>query len=252
MGKHHYIVSDLKRLLKSYEFYFSFLGVAAVLFFSLEDVGISDAGVVFTYVFATDMTGMMLAYVFCAWPFATVLCEDMEKKYVRYAVVRGSLKDYVISKVVIIYSSSVFSMIIGTVFFLCICRAKVPWVDLNIDNLSTLMAGNYKEMLSGGHYFLYCILFALQLGFFAGTLSVVSAFLSTYISNKVTVLVFPVLIFQILAECSRAGINYIYYFRAYNRISTSNCGNFIGIFLLSILPVIFLTFGMYKKLKTRL
>ena len=85
MSKQHYIVSDLKRLLKSYEFYLSFLGVAAVLFFSLEDVGISDAGVVFTYVFATDMTGMML---------------------------------------------------------------------------------------SGGHYFLYCILFALQLGLFAGTLSV--------------------------------------------------------------------------------
>lgn len=252
MSKQHYIVSDLKRLLKSYEFYLSFLGVAAVLFFSLEDVGISDAGVVFTYVFATDMTGMMMSYVFCTWPFATVLCEDLEKKYIRYAVGRGSLKHYVISKVAIIYSSSVFSMIIGTIFFLCICRTKVPWVDWNITDLATLMAGSYKEMLSGGHYFLYCILFALQLGLFAGTLSVLSAFLSTYISNKVTVLVFPVLTFQILAECSRVGINYLYYFRAYNRISTSSWQNFIGIFLSSIVPVIFLTFGIYKKLKTRL
>ena len=97
-----YIVSDLKRLLKGYEFYVSFLGVAAVLFFSLEDVGVSDAGVVFTYVFATDMTGMMLTYVFCAWPFATVFCEDLERKYIRYAVGRGNLKSYVISKIAVI------------------------------------------------------------------------------------------------------------------------------------------------------
>ena len=252
MSKQCYIVADLKRLLKGYEFYVSFLGVAAVLFFSLEDVGVSDAGVVFTYVFATDMTGMMLTYVFCAWPFATVFCEDLERKYIRYAVGRGNLKSYVISKIAVIYSSSVVSMIIGTVFFICICRTKVPWVDWKTMDFPVLLAGSYGNLLSEGHYFSYCILFALQLGFFAGTLSVSAAFLSTYISNKVTVLVFPVLIYQILAECSRIGIHYSFYFRAYNKILISNWQNIIGVFLLSIIPVVFLTFGTYKKLQTRL
>lgn len=104
--KRHYFLADLRRLWKGYEVYAAILGVAATLFFSMESRELKNGNVMFSYFYATEMSGFMIAYVFCAFPYAASLCEDLEHKYVRYQTVRGSLKRYVASKVGVVYLSS--------------------------------------------------------------------------------------------------------------------------------------------------
>lgn len=90
--------------------------------FSLESVlfqkGLENGNVLSTYVYSTNMTGFLIAYSFCAFPFAGVYPEEQEHKYIRYNVIRGSLKSYVLSKTTVIYISSLSIMILGSVLFL--------------------------------------------------------------------------------------------------------------------------------------
>ncbi len=127
--KRHYFLADLRRLWKGYEVYAAILGVAATLFFSMESRELKNGNVMFSYFYATEMSGFMIAYVFCAFPYAASLCEDLEHKYVRYQTVRGSLKRYVASKVGVVYLSSVLAMVLGSMLFVAYCRTQGPWVN---------------------------------------------------------------------------------------------------------------------------
>lgn len=250
--KNHYFLTDLRRLFKGYEIYISVIGVTVALFFSLEKIGLMNNSVMATYVMATEMSGMMIAYVFCAFPYATSLCDDMEYRYIRYQTIRGSLKRYVLSKVGAIYITSIITMILGSVIFILLYRTQGPWMDLEIENIEQYTAGVYSGFVRDGHYVLYCIFFALQLGLLAGVLSVFAAFLSLYITNKVTVLVLPVLVYQILLECAGPGMFTVFIFRAYNKPFSQDWQCLLFVISLSIGLVAILTVGIYKKLKTRM
>lgn len=250
--KGHYFITDLRRLLKGKDIYVAILGLAISLLFSLENVGLVNNSVVETYVYATEMSGMMIAYVFCAFSYATSLCDDMEYKYMYYQTVRGSLKRYVLSKVSVIYLTSIITMILGSMMFILVYRTQGPWVDLELNDMKIYMVGVYSGLLKEGHYILYCIFYALQLGFLAGILSVFAAFLSLYITNKMTVLVLPVLIYQILLECAGSGMFTVFIFRAYNKPLDQDWKCLLFVFMLSIVLVAVLTMGIYKKIKTRM
>lgn len=79
-----------------------------------------------TYIYAVEMSGKMIAYAFCASAFAAVFCEDLENKYLRYSIGRGNLKKYVLSKVIVIYVSSIITMILGTLLFIMYLRLQLP------------------------------------------------------------------------------------------------------------------------------
>ena len=102
----NYLRTDFRRLGKSYRWLAGIVGVVAILFFSLESVlfqkGLENGNVLSTYVYSTNMTGFLIAYSFCAFPFAGVYPEEQEHKYIRYNVIRGSLKSYVLSKTTVI------------------------------------------------------------------------------------------------------------------------------------------------------
>lgn len=82
-----------------------------------------------TYIYAVEMSGKMIAYAFCASAFAAVFCEDLENKYLRYSIGRGNLKKYVLSKVIVIYVSSIITMILGTLLFVMYLRLQLPWTS---------------------------------------------------------------------------------------------------------------------------
>lgn len=252
MKNENYFLSDIKRLFKSYEIYIAIIGVMLSLFFSLEDNGIQESGVLSTYMLSLALSGRIIAYAFCALPYATVFCEDLENKYVRYQIIRGNLKKYVLSKVMVIYISSVITMVLGTLLFLFICRIQVSWADLQMDSLNVELAGNYAFLISGKHYFLYCLLFSLHLGLLAGIFSVFAAYFSLYISNKVTVLILPVVVYQILLEYSRNGIISVALFYPYNKAFAQDWLYFFVILIVSIFITVLLMTGIYKKIKIRL
>ena len=121
-----YFLADLRRLIKSLRWLVGILGVALSLFLALEDYlfqkGFVDGNVLATYISASILTGSLIAYSFCAFPFAAAYPEEQEHKYTRYSVVRGNLRAYVAAKTAVIYLSSVTVMVLGTFLFLFLCQ----------------------------------------------------------------------------------------------------------------------------------
>lgn len=251
----NYFRTDLRRLMKSYRWLTGVVGVTVALFFSLESVlfekGFESGNVLSTYMYATIMTGSLITYSFCAFPFAGVYPEEREHKYIRYSVIRGNLKAYVLSKTAVIYLSSLGVMILGTFLFLFLCRMRVPWTDWNIDQYGVELAGCYGSVLEQGHVILYCGLYALNMGLVAGALSNMAALCSVFISNTVLVLIFPVLAFRVLVSVNIGGYN-IYAFYAYVKIFTNDGINLLFLTAISVLVSALSSVGCYLRLKRKI
>ena len=78
--------------------------------------------------------------------FAAVFCEDLENKYLRYSIGRGNLKKYVLSKVIVIYVSSIITMILGTLLFIMYLRLQLPWTS---DLATSSISGMYHAIRFG-------------------------------------------------------------------------------------------------------
>lgn len=247
-----YFFSDLRRLFKHYELYASVFAIALVLFFSLEDMGFVNNSVMMTYFASTHLSGCLLTYIFCAFPFAAVFCEDLENQYIRYAVIRKGERSYVISKVVLIYLSSVMVMALGTFLFLLLCRTQVPWADLTVDGYEIQITGRLGFLAEEGHYVLYCLAQAVHFGMLAGMLSVVSAFVSLYVTNKMMVWLFPMLLQHVLSVLSgntNWSLEGIFYLE--HRMLPYDWQNHLQVLCISILPVILCTIGICRKVRKR-
>lgn len=228
----------------------------ASLFFSLDRRGLAE-DVVLTYGFSTSMTGALLAYVFCAFSFATVYVEDIEHKYIRYSTIRGNLKSYVLSKTIVIYLSSVLVMFLGTFLFLLMCRMQLPWAVYNPydqDSYGVELAGCYAFFLKKEWYLLYCLLCSLHMGAIAGALSNIASMCSVFISNRALVLAIPMIIFRIFIfiGVGPKGFYNIYALYADNKFFEQDGLNLLFVMLLSIILSLVSAFGSYLGLKQKM
>lgn len=246
----HYLQTDLRRLIKSRRWLVGVLGVAAMLFFSLENglfqKGFAAGDVLLTYTNAILGAGMIITYSFCAFPFAAVFPEEWDHKYIRYGVIRGNLKTYVLSKVSVIWLSSVAVMVLGTFVFLLVCRTQVPWEawqgKMEID---FLLAGCYGDVLGHGHVLLYCLLNALHMGLAAAVLSSMAALCSVFVSNTVLTLIFPTLAARVLG-------GELYSFYATYKRYPSDWKNLVSLLILSVLLSLLSAFGCYVGLRRKI
>ena len=241
MNRAHYLKTDIRRLIKNYPIYLGIVGVAISMWFSLEDSafteGMVNGNALDTYDLAVGMSGIMIAYVFCAFSYATVFCEDLEWKYV-------------VSKAVVVYGSSVITMVLGSLLFVASIRLKIPWTSEGLQDI--FMEGMYGSLIAGEHYWSYVFLCALQMGMLAGTLSLAASFLSMFVSNKMLILITPILIQQILLEYRGKGwFSVMLIYPTLNRFST-DIQYFLTVFGCSLCFSALLTWGIYKKIKSRL
>lgn len=255
MNRAHYLKTDIRRLIKNYPIYLAIVGVAVSMWFSLEDYafteGMVNGNALDTYGFAVSMSGIMIAYAFCAFSYATVFCEDLEYKYARYSINRGNTWKYVVSKAVVVYGASVITMVLGSLLFVASIRLKIPWTSEGLQD-AFFMEGMYGSLIVGKHYWPYVFLSALQMGMFAGTLSLAASFLSMFVSNKMLILITPILIQQILLEYRGKGwFSVMLIYPTLNRFST-DIQYFLTVFGCSLCFSALLTWGIYKKIKCRL
>lgn len=194
--KTHYFLTDLYRACTKKELWLGILGVALSLGFALGSPEEMESSVVDTLLFAAYNVGFMLSFVFCALPFGTSYCEELESGYMKYLLIRGDLKKYVASKTAVIFLSSVAVMALGCILFALICAAGMPWVEA--ESYDSNVA--YEGLLQSGHYILWTGIYGVQWGILAGCLSLAAAFSSLYISNRLLLLAMPVLVYQALTE----------------------------------------------------
>jgi len=181
----------------------------------------------------------------CAGAFSRSVCEDFENREFRYYLARGNKLRYITSRSIVIFFGAVVCMIAGTILFVLACRISMPWVDT--DGGDFYSGSAYFELIRQGHYLLYFILYALHMGLVAGTLSVVSAFTSLFIRNKVMVLAMPTLLYRLLLDFSIAGKDLYMLFPLYKCI-TNDALNFLFVFALTASTAAIFTVGMYFRI----
>lgn len=92
----------------------------------------------------------------------------------------------------------------------------------------------------------------MQLGFLAAILSVLSAFFSLYITNKVTVFILPVVIYKVVLDKTDPGMYTVLVFRAYNKPFEEEWQCLLFVFAVSAVLVAALAWGIFRKLKARM
>ena len=126
--KIHYIRADIKRLLRNPWFYIGILGVAAGLYYAQEGRALRKSVIASYWMSFVSLSGMMILYLFCIFPFGMVFCEDLEHHSLRYQIIRGNIVRYVVSKTILIYISSVLTMVLGTGLFALLVENPAPLV----------------------------------------------------------------------------------------------------------------------------
>lgn len=194
-----YLLTDIGRVFKKKETYIGMLGVAAALFFSIS----SDLqeSVISNFLYGTYGVGFLLSFVFCAFSYGTIYSDELETYYIRYSVIRGGLKKYVISKTAAIFLSSVLVMVAGCGVFGILCSLHMPWADAQICQ-ELAEYGGYAWLIEEKKYVLWILAYGLQWGLLAGSLSQIAAYVSLYITNRLLVLAVPVFCYQIITEFS--------------------------------------------------
>lgn len=253
MNKTTYLKSDFFRLFKKYPLYLAIVGVAVSFIFSLENYafekGMVNYNVMDTYLYSVGMSGKMIAYSFCTAAFGTAFCEDLENKYLRYSIERGNLIKYVLSKSIVIYISSVITMIFGTFLFIGYLRLQLPWTS---DFATPNVSGMYEVLWKNGHFIVYIFMFALQMGMLAGTLSLAASLASIFISNKMLIMLTPILLYQILMEFRGSGWTNVMLFNPTLVQLTSDIKYFLIVCISSLGPSALFIWGIYIKIKNRL
>ena len=240
------LLSDFKRLLLNPKTYLASIGVTVALFFSEQDYFSQNSAenAISRYLEATEMSGFLIAFIFCALPFATVFCEDIQDRFIRQSCLRTGIKKYVCSKILVIYLSSVVTMVAGSILFYVLhsLSAQEAFYETEI------YGNSYMGFLFvGGHYFLYCLATALHLGMLAGSLSVMAAFTSLYIRSKTATLAMPVFFYQILMEFDRNTL-FGLLFTPSSRVFVAGWKNVVAVICMSLIPVILLLCGSIRKI----
>lgn len=193
-----YIKVDLYRCFLSKRFVIAVLIILGVLLFGVQEAekDSSNADVYFYFLFTMDMAPHLLIFSGAAFAYAGSFCEDREYRYIRNEVMRGNKKSFVAARVVTVFLSAQIAVTLGAAIFACILRFFHPWALPNTTNMyeTAVEAGIFHGLSKGGYHFLYFVFWGLCYGAFAGILSVVSTWISLYISNTVLMLISPVVI----------------------------------------------------------
>lgn len=192
-------LTDIRRLLRRKEFYFSILGIACVMFFSLERKGLRSS-MLESYIASVTGAGIHISGVFCALACATVFCEDIECGYIHYVLMRTDTGKYVFSKLCVIYLAAVFVMCMGTLIFCSVSSLLLSENSVSNSVLEMTSSGNFGEWVLSGQHLVYCLLYSLQFGMYMGLMAAAASCLSLFTANRVLVLTFPVLLEQFLQE----------------------------------------------------
>ena len=110
----------------------------------------------------------------------------------------------------------------------------------------------FCEDLENKYFMAYIFVVALQMGMLAGTLSLAASFVSIFITNKMLIMLTPILLYQILMEFRGSGWANIMIFDPALFQFKSDIEYFLIVCGFSLVPSIFFVLGIYRVIKNRL
>lgn len=246
-----FFISDIQRAVCSWRFVLSVFGIALTMY--LFGMKVSDG---YTMVEAYQLNicciQVLLVFVFSIFPFGEGICQDLEYGFHRVLIIRGKLKNYVYAKELSIFLSTVFAMILGTLFYILMQKIEAPnaiWIKPGVNY------GSFSYLLEHKMYLLYMTLCGLKMGCLAGILSVTSAFVSLYITNRLLVYTLPIIAFYTIDDLSQVlfyPYNFDYWF---NPTNTLHDNDFVALgmtLLVAAALLMLIAVFMLKRMQRRL
>lgn len=142
-------------------------------------------------------TLIMVAFMFSIYPYATAFCEDMEYHSDIQFRLRGSSFSYACSKLIVVFFSSVFTMLSGFLLTIFVVYLKKGLPSQEIVKHFVECQGHYYQLVEQGRYMLYFLCAGLQIGCLAGVLAVLGLVYSLFIRNRMMVCILPVAFFYV-------------------------------------------------------
>ncbi len=189
-----YLKADMYRLLTSPNLWLSILGIQ-ILLCVIPYSGFQYEVSVF-YIVNAAFYGLpsILCYIFCAVPFACSFCEDFEFRYHYLMISRGGFREYVFSKIVTVLISSCLVMLGSTVLYAGMLSRFLPWITTSAGgDLTNVDFIKFGYLLQEGKHFTFYFLCGLEMGLLNGILSLLAAFFSICLPNKLLTLSIPVM-----------------------------------------------------------
>lgn len=254
--KTHYFAMDLKRLFYTKKLFFSIIVMIVTLFFSLEKISNIHTSVMYIFVKAASSVGFILCFTICAYPYGTSIADDVTDSYIRYSIIRGGIIKYTVAKSLWIVLSSVIVMVSGCALFVVINSIFLPWQDKNMyvfyceTTSLTVLFNSDLDIIS-------YVIFGIQYGLLAGILSLLSGYISLYITNKMLVLAIPALIYQTIREISSIKnipplLNPAGVFSPLAGISNNSIFNLLWAFLYALICYIMISLAISGRIKKKL
>lgn len=185
-----YLKTDSYRVATSWQFY---AGILMAAFASLiSGWGYFGGSVVNGFHYMSWRSTYTLVYAFAAVPFAGAFIEDEVHKFGSLSVLRGSLKKYVWSKVLVCFVSSVLVVGLGVLLCCYLVHIQLPWNNLEAERRAGYEAYTCFGFLMKWDWMpAYFFCYAALRGFLAGILSVLSQWLSLYARNQLFAVALP-------------------------------------------------------------
>jgi hypothetical protein len=197
LKKARYFGCDMRRALFSGNFVLAAVGTFVTLVMIAETQVKFPQDVCFIYD-GVKMTRMsLLALAFSAVPYGVCFCEDFEHKYIHVSVIRGGIKNYVWSKVFVIFISAWAAMAAGMILFFLFMRLRFPWVSQGNSSYLALLADVERESVIRYSPLLFLVEGAVKESLLGGVLAVCTAYGSLFFKNRLFVYTFPVMFYYL-------------------------------------------------------
>lgn len=190
------IRTDLIRLFSSKRVCLAILGIVFCLYFSVYKLIGVNISIIYVFTQATLYIPFVMTYSLCAFVFAGTFCEDLENNFIMLCFFRDNFKYYILSKIIIIYLSSVIIMVLGSILFVNFLSCRLPWVASGDPVFEQLMhEGSLRYILMKKNYLLYTIMFSFKLGLLGGNLALLSSYISLEWNNKLFTYSIPFMVY---------------------------------------------------------
>lgn len=200
-----YFIVDIKRALISVDYVKAVLLSVLVLVFSFLEVkeGFLNANVFDSFLFEMDLAPHLIILSTVIICYGTVFVSEKSYKYYREEIRRGSINQYIISKLSSVFISTWITAVSSLTFFVLALHTVYPWMNDNSMGYyeDVIESKAFAHQLVGkGYIFLYLFLWILFYSVLPAIIAMVSCLLSMFVSNTMFVIVTPVALFYFIEE----------------------------------------------------
>lgn len=192
-----YIKCDFIRVFRDYKIYLASIIISIIMNMSVDGNRSDFKSTLAEFQSIATSKYMMIIFVVCAAVYACCLVDDLETQYIRYQIVRGKMSDYVISKSLTVFLSSVFTVVFGVILFVAFNSFFKPMTEPDaFEQVYVQYTCFFNERL----ILIWFVVWGIRFGILAGILSLAAMLTSLFITNKMFVLAMPALIYELMLE----------------------------------------------------